>query len=61
MVERIYISFWGIYFIAVALVLAMGLLNGTALVAFGFVMFGLIFMGMIAVLPHWASHDNLHH
>ena len=62
MIERIYISFWGIYFIALALVLVMGLLSGTTILGFGLVLFGLIFMGMIAVLPHWASHNHhLHH
>lgn len=58
MFERIYVAIWGVYFVGLTLALITGILTAGTGVAFGFVLFALIFMGMIAVLPHWATHDN---
>ncbi|NNE97905.1 MAG: hypothetical protein HKN25_02665 [Pyrinomonadaceae bacterium] len=58
MIERLYIALWGIYLIAIALFLATGMLNALTGVVFGFILFGLVFMGMISVLPHWATHQD---
>ncbi len=58
MLERIYISSLGIYFIALGLFFAGGLLTAGVVLVFGLVFFGMVFLGMIGVLPHYATHHK---
>lgn len=58
MITKIYAAFW----IAVAILagltyLTIGFSMFTALV-FGFICFGLVFMGMMSVLPSMVGHDS---
>ncbi len=58
MLERIYIAFWGVYFLAVALFWIAGLMNPVSIVVLGVTAFGMIFLGMIGVLPFVATHHS---
>lgn len=59
MLERIYFSLWGVLTIAMGLFYIAGILTMFTVTVFGFIAFGLIFMGMIGVLPFWSSHQPL--
>lgn len=61
MLEKLYILLWFILASAIAISYAGGLLSEKAAVVFGFILFGLIFMGMISVLPFWATHHQSKH
>jgi len=62
MVEKVYVALWGVMLVALGLFFVTGNLNTNAELVFGFLFFGLIFMGMIGVLPHWATHrEEQHH
>jgi len=58
MVERIYLTLWISLAIIAAVVWLLGYMTVTALLAFGFVTFGLLYMGIIGVLPEWAGHSH---
>lgn len=58
MLERIYISLWGVYFLAVALFWLAGLMTAAAVVVLGVTAFALIFLGMIGVLPFVVTHHS---
>jgi len=60
MLERIYFSLWGIFALTVAAFYLTGSLTSGMIAVFGFIMFGLIFMGMIGVLPFWTTHHTAH-
>ena len=57
MFERIYFALWGLLLLAMALIFALGNLTAFGIVVFGFLAFGLTFMGMIGVLPNWVGHQ----
>jgi hypothetical protein len=58
MLTKVYSLLW----LAVAVLMGVTYITGNmtpkVLVVFGFFIFGLIFMGMISVLPFWASHHT---
>jgi hypothetical protein len=56
MLVKGYYSLWVLSAVAAALMFATGNLTMLAVVVFGFIAFGLTFMGMISVLPVWATH-----
>lgn len=56
MLSKIYFSACAFVMLAAAVVLAVGKMTEMAWVVFGFIGFGMIFMGMISVLPS-AVHD----
>ena len=60
MSPKFYAVLWTIFAFAVAVITAIGMLNTFAIIAFGFVSFGLVFIGMIGVLPTWATHEHEH-
>jgi len=53
---KLYWTLWAIIASIAVLLLATGNFTPLALIAFGFVSFGMIFMGMIAVLPSTVGH-----
>ncbi|HSI88089.1 MAG TPA: hypothetical protein VK918_03475 [Pyrinomonadaceae bacterium] len=58
MLTKIYLALWVLLVVAFAGVYIIGNMTAEALVVFGFVAFGMVFMGMISVLPT-AVHDSL--
>ncbi len=59
MLERIYISLWGIYFIALSLFFVGGMHTAGVVVVFGFVFFSMVFLGMIGVMLDYATHNKM--
>lgn len=55
---KIYGMLWLAFFLFAAVLYAGGLLTLSAGVIFGFVAFGMVFMGMIGVLPALVSHPS---
>jgi len=58
MLLKIYEVCWVVFFVAATLTLITGNFSSMAALAFGFVAFGLVFMGMISVLPDISSHPS---
>jgi hypothetical protein len=58
MLTKIYFALWALYFVAGAVLFLTGSLTSITIVAMGFIAFGMVFMGMMAVLPT-AVHDSL--
>ena len=58
MLTKIYLALWALLVAAFAGVYVLGNMTAEAWVVFGFVAFGMVFMGMISVLPT-AVHDSL--
>lgn len=58
MLTKIYIALWLVIATAALGVYVTGNMSVMAVVAFGFVCFGMVFMGMMSVLPT-AVHDSL--
>lgn len=58
MLTKIYIALWIIIAAAATVVYLTGNLTEPVVVLFGFLAFGMVFMGMISVLPT-AVHDSL--
>jgi hypothetical protein len=58
MLTRIYGLMWLLTALAMGIFFITGNLGATALVVFGFIIFGLLYMGLISVLPFWATHDT---
>lgn len=58
MLTKIYIALWLVIAAAALGVYVTGNMSVMAVVAFGFVCFGMVFMGMMSVLPT-AVHDSL--
>ena len=56
MSPRTYARLWIAYFALAGLIWLSGLMSLVATVAFGIVAFGLVFMGMMCVLPTAESH-----
>ena len=58
MLTKIYTGSWTVTLAAFVLLFATGNLTMLALVVFGFIAFGLTFMGMISVLPSTVVHSH---
>ena len=56
MLVKAYWMIWGVFGLAALLLFAAGSFTMLTGVVFGFVAFGLTFMGMIGVLPFMVSH-----
>lgn len=56
MVIKIYKALWFIVSLMAAGIYFSGLMSEMMLVVFGFLLFGMIFMGMIGILPLTISH-----
>jgi hypothetical protein len=62
MVEKVYFALWGILLITAGIFYLTGAMDVLTAVVFGFIFFGLTFMGLIGVLPHYVTHhDELKH
>jgi hypothetical protein len=53
---KIYWTLWAIIGLTALLLFAAGSFTPLVLIAFGFISFGMIFMGMISVLPSTVGH-----
>jgi zinc transporter ZupT len=53
---RAYWTIWAIFAFVGAVVFASGNFTNLMAVVFGFIAFGMVFMGMISVLPSMVSH-----
>ena len=51
MLTKIYLGTWALSMLAAVVVFATGQMSEMAIVVFGFLSFGLVFMGLISVLP----------
>jgi len=58
MLTKIYLYTWLVTAAAFVLLFLAGGMTMNTIVIFGFIAFGMIFMGMIAVLPVLAAHPN---
>lgn len=58
MLTKIYGLMWLLTAVAMGVFFITGNLGSTAIIVFGFIIFGLLYMGLISVLPFWATHDN---
>lgn len=58
MLVKLYWMAWGVFGLTALLLFAAGSFTMRTGVVFGFVAFGLTFMGMIAVLPFMVSHPT---
>lgn len=56
MIVRIYWTMWAAVLIAALAIFLTGNLTMSAVVVFGFISFGMIFMGMMSVLPATIAH-----
>ena len=56
MLAKLYIYTWTVITAAFLLFTLAGVMTEINLVIFGFIAFGMVFMGMIAVLPSMVSH-----
>lgn len=57
MFEKIYFALWGLLLLVAGALFLTGTLTTMIGVVFGFIAFGLTFMGMIGVLPNWVGHQ----
>jgi hypothetical protein len=53
---KIYFGLWGVMAVAAAVLFAIGNMTMLTLVVFGLMSFGLVFMGMMGVLPIIVTH-----
>ncbi len=58
MSPKFYGYLWAIFFAAAAIIGISGLFTMQTLVVFGFCAFGLVFLGMMCVLPGVVSHSH---
>ena len=58
MIVRIYWSLWILTALSAVILFLVGGLSMVAAVVYGTIAFGLIFMGMIGVLPNLATHPS---
>ena len=56
MIVRIYWSLWILTAVSAIILFLIGELSMMAAIVYGFIAFGLTFMGMIGVLPNLAAH-----
>jgi hypothetical protein len=57
MYPKMYFAAWALYLLVGGLFFATGNMTPVAWVAFGFVAFGMTFMGMMSVLPSTVGHN----
>lgn len=57
MLTKIYFFLWVLYFLVLAGFYVSGAVTPTTLVVFGFISFGMVFMGIMGVLPT-SVHDS---
>jgi hypothetical protein len=50
-ITKVYFALWGLLFVAAAVIFLIGSMTPMTLVVFGFISFGMVFMGMMGVLP----------
>jgi len=55
-ITKVYFMLWGLLFLAAAVIFAIGIMTPMTLVVFGFISFGMVFMGMMGVLPILVTH-----
>jgi hypothetical protein len=60
MIVKIYGAMWALGLLAAGILYLTGNLTPVMEVVFGFLTFGALFMGLIAVLPVVEFHDNSH-
>ena len=58
MSPKFYSYLWAIFFAAAAVIWVSGFFTLLTLVVFGFTAFGLVFLGMMCVLPGVVSHSH---
>ncbi len=58
MSPRFYSFLWIVYFVTAGVMWLAGALSMLAIVVFGFIAFGFVFMGMMCVLPGTVSHPE---
>ncbi|MBK8302978.1 MAG: hypothetical protein IPK98_06100 [Chloracidobacterium sp.] len=58
MTPKFYSSLWALFAVAVGVVWLGGVMSMFAITAFGFVSFGLVFVGMMCVLPGAVGHSH---
>jgi hypothetical protein len=58
MLTKVYLYTWLVIIAAWLLLFLAGSMTMNTIVIFGFIAFGMIFIGMIAVLPFMASHPT---
>jgi hypothetical protein len=58
MSPKFYSFLWVLYFVAAGIMWLAGVLTMMAIVVFGFIAFGMVFMGMMCVLPGAVSHPT---
>jgi hypothetical protein len=56
MLVKIYWIVWAVTAVAAFSIYALGAFSPLVTVTFGFIVFGIVFMGMISVLPSMVSH-----
>lgn len=61
MMTKIYFSLWIIYFLVLAAYYVSGAMTPTSLVVFGFISFGMVFMGIMGVLPTSVHDSHVRH
>jgi hypothetical protein len=61
MTPRFYAALWVVFGVLVGAVLLVGSMTSMAMVIFGFAAFGLVFVGMMCVLPGTVSHPPEKH
>ena len=57
-ITKVYFMLWGLLFLAAAVIFAIGIMTPMTLVVFGFICFGMVFMGMMGVLPILVTHPE---
>jgi hypothetical protein len=60
MLVKIYQTLWAIIGALAAIIWLTGSMTPIVVVAFGFVCFGMLFMGLISVLPSTVGHNSPH-
>ena len=58
MYRKIYMGAWAVYFSAIALLAIFGMLTGLSVTILGMAAFGLIYFGMMLVLPLSIKHPG---
>jgi hypothetical protein len=58
MSPRFYVSLWSVAAVAALVVWGVGAMTMLTIVVFGFLAFGLTFVGMMCVLPGWVAHRH---
>lgn len=61
MLQKIYFTLWAVALMTGAIALFAGIATAPAFIGFGFFLAGLIFIGMIGVLPTWAGQARTNH